>query len=65
MQIEPLCRHCKQQGLIVPAEQVDHIQRFSGTDDPLRLDPANLQSLCMRCHQRKTAAERADAQGER
>lgn len=51
----PLCIHCKAEGRTKEAEEVDHIipLRQGGA----RLDPANLQSLCRRCHQRKTARE--------
>ena len=41
----------------VPAEHIDHIIRFKGTDDPLRLDPTNLQALCQSCHSIKTQRE--------
>lgn len=33
---------------------VDHIIAFHGLDDPLRLDPGNLQLLHAGCHSRKT-----------
>lgn len=51
----PFCESCEKRGLTVPADEVDHIQPFSGKDDPLRLDEDNLQSLCRACHARKTA----------
>lgn len=41
----------------VEATQADHIRPFSGKDDPLRLDPENLQSLCISCHAVKTAMD--------
>jgi 5-methylcytosine-specific restriction enzyme A len=52
---EPLCRQCQIEGKVVAAFLVDHIT-------PIRqggavLDPANLQSLCVRCHNQKTARE--------
>lgn len=56
---DPLCAHCLAIGRIVPAEEVDHIERFEGKDDPRRLDPENLQSLCKPCHSRKTRREDA------
>ncbi|MCC7419957.1 MAG: HNH endonuclease [Planctomycetaceae bacterium] len=37
-----------------PVEVVDHRIPFNGPDDPLRLDPSNLQSLCRRHHGLKT-----------
>ncbi len=48
---EPLCRTCG-----APADQVDHIEPF-GDNPGLRLDEADLQSLCGRCHGIKTRAE--------
>jgi len=49
-----LCQICIKVGHLIEATQVDHIKPKSkgGTDDN-----ANLQSLCNRCHLRKTAAE--------
>lgn len=52
-----LCRPCKAKGLIRAAgRDVDHIIPFDGLDDPLRLDPDNLQGICDDCHKAKTAA---------
>jgi 5-methylcytosine-specific restriction enzyme A len=51
----PLCEQCKANGRITPARHVDHIEEFCGLDDLKRLDPANLRSLCVRCHMAKTA----------
>lgn len=52
---EPLCRHCLTAGVVREAEEVDHIiaLEFGGTDDD-----ENLQSLCIPCHERKTALDR-------
>lgn len=49
----PLARQCRQ-----PATDVDHVKR--GDDHR----PANLQSLCARHHQEKTARESAEAREE-
>lgn len=49
---EPLCRHCQREGLIVPANEVDHIDGDSANNDA-----DNLQSLCKRHHSRKTMQE--------
>lgn len=51
---EPLCRHCKQEGKITPATEVDHIIPLSqgGADDE-----SNFQSLCKPHHSRKTKNE--------
>lgn len=52
---EPLCRHCMAQGRVTPAAMADHIiPRVDGGAD---LDPDNLQSLCLPCHNRKTWTE--------
>lgn len=50
---EPLCRHCKAQGKLTPATEVDHIvdSRADYSDDNSR---ENLQSLCKPCHSLKT-----------
>ena len=53
----PLCEHCLEAGLTVPVHEVDHIIPFDGPGDALRLDPANLQSLCRPCHAKKTAKQ--------
>lgn len=48
----PLCEHCKREGRLTPATQVDHID-----GDPENNAPANLASLCAPCHSLKTARE--------
>lgn len=53
---EPFCRECARRGLRVWATDVDHIVDHKG-DWALFTDPANLESLCHRCHSRKTMAE--------
>ncbi len=52
----PLCAECQRQGKLIPAALVDHIIPHRG-DSALLYDPANLQSLCTTCHNRKTATE--------
>lgn len=54
----PLCEHCKRVGETTAAKEVDHIIEFEGLDDPRRLDRDNLQSLCRRCHAKKTAKDK-------
>jgi len=51
---EPLCRLHQEQGEIVEAREVDHIQPLAegGAFD----DPQNLRSLCSACHGRVTRA---------
>lgn len=50
-----LCCSCNVKGIITPATTVDHIKAkaHGGTDDL-----SNLQSLCNKCHNAKTATER-------
>lgn len=50
-----LCQACKKEGRLIPAKDVDHIQRKEdgGTDDE-----TNLQSLCRPCHKAKTQEEK-------
>jgi 5-methylcytosine-specific restriction protein A len=50
----PLCVRCESRGIIRLATTVDHIKPFRGLNDPRRLDPANLASLCFACHTEKT-----------
>ncbi|MGE0340843.1 MAG: HNH endonuclease [Xanthobacteraceae bacterium] len=50
---EPLCRHCTMRGLVVVAEEVDHIIPPRG-DPRLQRDFENFQSLCKSCHSAKT-----------
>ena len=56
LQREPLCRAHDRYGYAVAAEVVDHI-RPHRDDMSLFWDESNWQSLCKRCHDRKTAAE--------
>lgn len=57
----PLCEHCLRVGVVNAGGSrrliVDHVIPFQGFDDPLRLDPRNLQSLCHKHHQQKTARD--------
>jgi 5-methylcytosine-specific restriction protein A len=50
----PLCVECLKQGSVTAADDVDHIVPFQGLNDPLRLDPSNLRSLCRPHHNAKT-----------
>ena len=52
----PFCVSCLELDYRVPAVHVDHIQTVA-TAPELRLDPANLQSLCISCHSVKTQTE--------
>jgi len=51
-QHEPLCRLCKAEGRIVPAQQVDHIIPVREGVNPW--DETNWQSLCAPCHLKKS-----------
>ena len=55
---EPFCRVCAARGVRTRATVVDHIQPHRG-DWRKFTDRGNLQSLCKRCHDRKTAKEQA------
>ena len=52
----PLCESCEVEGRYIPATDVDHIQAINSGGSST--DPENLQSLCHRCHSRKTLFER-------
>ena len=51
----PLCEHCMRDGITQPAELVDHIIPIRAGGG--RLDVENLQSLCLKCHAKKTAQD--------
>ena len=53
IQLEPLCRWCNEEGKVVPAQMVDHIIPIKQGGE--KLDRANLQPLCNRCHAQKSA----------
>lgn len=48
LQVEPLCRFCRERGLITPADVADHVEPHRG-NRTLFWDGA-LQSLCHPCH---------------
>lgn len=52
----PLCEECEQNGVLSPAQMVDHIVPINKGGAPL--DMANLQSLCNACHAKKTARDK-------
>lgn len=51
---EPLCRFCKEKGIITVAEEVDHIDGNSHNNER-----SNLRPLCRPCHLRRTAEDQA------
>jgi 5-methylcytosine-specific restriction protein A len=53
----PVCCRCEARGVIVAAVVADHILPIK--DGGARLDEANLQALCVPCHNSKTASETA------
>lgn len=59
----PLCEECKRLGITKRMYIVDHITPIS--EGGAKLDPANLQSLCNECHQRKRAREIKNPFGKR
>ena len=52
----PLCVTCEQQGRLIPATQVDHVQPHKGDMDRF-WDTDNWQGLCASCHSVKTNQE--------
>ncbi|WP_438445895.1 HNH endonuclease [Gorillibacterium sp. sgz5001074] len=52
----PLCKTCKDSGVLSTADVVDHIIPHRGDQD-LFWNPENHQGLCFICHSRKTAKE--------
>ena len=50
-----LCQECLKIGRTERATEVDH--KIPMAAGGARLDPENLQSLCIRCHSKKTWAE--------
>lgn len=62
---QPLCETCLAADRYVPAVHVDHRVPHDGPSDPKYSDPANLSSLCHRCHSRKTATQDGGFRGKR
>ena len=53
----PVCTRCEGRGRVVAAVVADHIKPLK--DGGARFDWANLQGLCVPCHNSKTAGETA------
>ncbi len=49
LQKEPLCRFCKERGIVTAATVADHIEPHRGDLEKF-WDASNLQSLCSTCH---------------
>ena len=58
--IEPLCRFCKQKGIIKEADTVDHITPHKGNMKLFFTGP--FQSLCKECH--SSTKQRLEKSGE-
>lgn len=56
LKVHPLCVKCKEEGRFVKATVVDHIVPHRG-DPELFWDESNFQSLCKRCHDKKTGTK--------
>ena len=56
LRAHPLCVDCEGLGLVVQASEVDHKEPHRG-DRALFWARGNWQSLCKRCHSRKTMRE--------
>lgn len=56
LDVEPLCRMCRQEGVYTQARVVDHVVPHRG-DVERFWDETGLQPLCKPCHDRKTASE--------
>jgi 5-methylcytosine-specific restriction protein A len=52
----PVCVECLENGIVTPANVVDHIIPHKG-NYRLFWDSTNHQALCKRCHDRKTVME--------
>jgi len=59
----PFCELCEQEGRLVPVDIVDHITEIRDGGD--RLSEDNAMSLCHKCHNAKSAAERAKRKNHR
>lgn len=55
----PLCAYCKLKGRYVLANVVDHIVDIQDRPE-LRLESSNFRSLCITCHNTKTAKKHSN-----
>lgn len=53
-----LCQSCLDEGRVTPGNTVDHKVAINNGGHPYML--ANLQTLCERCHAKKSQTERKD-----
>ncbi len=61
LQAHPLCKHCSEKDIVTQATVADHIIPISLGGS--KFDDDNLQSLCEKCHNAKSAAESRAARG--
>jgi 5-methylcytosine-specific restriction protein A len=54
---------CVREGRTTAAQDVDHVARMTGPDDPRFFDETNVQSLCVHCHRLKDAGHRPGGAG--
>lgn len=55
---QPVCVSCLRRGIVKKGDLVDHIQPIRTKEGwQRRLDPSNLQVLCIACHNEKTRQE--------
>lgn len=62
IQQHPFCVECKRKGRTTPAQVVDHITPIS--QGGAKLDQDNLQPMCHRCHNAKSAREKNNNKGK-
>jgi 5-methylcytosine-specific restriction protein A len=62
LRLVPVCRMCKELGLVALASVVDHVTPHRGDLDKF-LDSDNLQSLCKPCHDRHKQAQEHQRDG--
>lgn len=52
----PLCVSCEAKGIVRPSSVADHITPINQGGE--RFDPNNIQALCAKCHNTKSARDR-------
>lgn len=57
LMMHPLCVSCEARGIYRKGDLVDHIVELRD-DWTKRLDPDNLETMCISCHNKKSAIER-------
>ncbi|NEU68332.1 HNH endonuclease [Spirosoma agri] len=62
LRAHPFCVHCEAAGKLTVATITDHIRSINQGGEPW--DPENYNSLCLKCHQTKSAKERHQAKAQ-